>query len=299
MKKLKRNSRVWLVLFISMLFSAGAFGQDDSFAAKEIVKLHYYNRNNSLQWLLLESFLKKGKKSEPQKHKAFSIFMDKNQPENLVAHVFTDNNGKAKAIIPPQLKSIWDSASQHTFFVVAEANGGEEIAPSEFTIVKSKISIDTTCADGVKNISVGILKCQDNAWVPVKDVEMKIGVQRLGGILPAGDEETYTTDSTGIATSEFKKERIPGNENGELVLIARVEDNDELGNLVIEKKVPWGVATKQDNSFFQQRALWSTRFRTPFWLLFMAYSIVLGVWGTLIYLIILLIRIKKKATLPA
>jgi hypothetical protein len=298
MKKLKKNKLLLLFLVFTSMISNTVVGQD-SIVAKEIVKLQYFNRNNSLQYLILESILKKGKQIEPQKSKAFKIFLDKDQPENLVAKVMTDDNGKAKAIIPPQLKSIWDSAEQHNFLVVAEASGKEGETPSEFTIRKAKISIDTSSADGTKNISVTVMKYKNGEWLAAKDVEMKIGIQRLGGILPAGESDSYTTDSTGIATSEFKKDSLPGNEYGDLMLVARVEDNDELGNLIVEKPVPWGVVTKTDNGFFNQRALWSTRFRTPLWLLFMAYTIVIGVWGTIIYLVVQLVKIKKIANSTA
>ena len=298
MKKLKKNNWLLLFLVLSGIISNNVSGQD-SIVQKEIVKLQYFNRNNSLQYLVLESILKKGKQIDPQKNKVFKIFLDKDQPENLVAKVMTDDNGKAKAIIPPQLKSIWDSAAQHSFLVVAEPTGKEEETPSEFTIRKAKISIDTSSVDGAKNISVTVMKYENGEWLPAKDVEMKIGIQRLGGILPAGDGDSYTTDSTGIATTEFKKDSLPGNELGDLVLVARVEDNDELGNLIVEKQVRWGVATKTDNGFFNQRALWSTRFRTPLWLLFMAYTIVIGVWGTIIYLVIQLVKIKKQGTSTA
>jgi hypothetical protein len=295
MKKLKKNNLLLLFLAFTSIISNMVAGQD-SVVAKEIVKLQYFNRNNSLQYLVLESVLKKGKQIEPQKSKVFKIFLDKDQPENLVSKVQTDENGKAKAVIPPQLKSIWSSAEQHNFVVVAEPTGKEGETPSEFTIRKAKISIDTSSTDGTKNISVTVMKYENNSWVPVKDAEVKIGIQRLGGILPAGDEENYTTDSTGIVNGEFKKDSLPGNEHGDLMLIARVEDNDELGNLIIEKDVPWGVATKADNSFFNQRALWSTRFRTPLWLLFMAYTIVIGVWGTIVYLVVQLIKIKNQSS---
>jgi hypothetical protein len=299
MKHLKKNKPLLLVLALSVLFSTSVLGQEDSAAAKEIVKLHYYNSNNNLQWLLLESLLKKGKKTEPQQNKVFKIFLDKDQSENLITKVVTDKNGKAKAIIPPQLKTIWDSAAQHTFFAIAEETDKEEQTRSEITVTKSKLSIDTSSAEGIKNISVKVMKYENNSWVPVKDVEMKIGVERSGGILPAGDEESYTTDSTGIATTGFKKINLPGDEQGDFLLIAKVEDNDELGNLIIEKQVQWGIATKQDDGFFNQRTLWSTRFKTPLWLLLMAYSIVIGVWGTIIYLISLLIKIKRTAVSAA
>jgi hypothetical protein len=273
MKKLKEIKPLLFVMVLAVIISNIAAGQQDSVVPKEIVKLHYFNSNNSMQYLVLESMVKKGKQVEPQKSKPF----------------------KAKTIIPPQLKNTWDSAAQHTFLVVAEATAKQEETTTEFTFAKAKITMDTSSADGTKSILVTVMKYVNNAWTPVKDVEMKIGIQRLGGILPAGEQESLTTDSTGTATSEFKKENLPGDEKGDLMLVARVDDNDELGNLIIEKKIPWGVATKIDNSFFDQRALWSTRFRTPLWLLFMAYSIVIGVWGTIIYLVIQLIKIKKLA----
>ncbi len=31
-------------------------------------------------------------------------------------------------------------------------------------------------------------------WVPAADVDMKVGINRLGGILSAGEEAIYTTD---------------------------------------------------------------------------------------------------------
>ena len=293
MKKLKINKYLLLLSVLLTSFVINVIAQVTPVEQKEIVKLHYFNSNNSLQYLLLESILKTGKKIEPQTNKAFTLFLDKNQPENLIDKVLTDKNGKAKAIIPPQLKTLWDSSSQHTFILVAEATGKKEETSSEFTITKAKISIDTLSTDGVKNITVQVMKYENNQWIPAKEIEMKIGVERLGGILSAGDEQTYTTDSTGTATSEFKKDSLPGDQQGNFMLIAKVEDNDELGNLIIEKRVPWGVAMKPDNNFFSQRTLWSTRFRTPIWLLFMAYSIIIGVWGTIIYLVFQIVKIKK------
>jgi len=293
MKKLKINRYLLLLSVLITTFAINVIAQETPVEQKEIVKLHYFNSNNNLQYLLLESILKTGKKIEPQTNKVFMLFLDKNQPDNLIAKVLTDKNGKAKAIIPPQLKTLWDSSSQHTFILVAEATGKKEETSSEFTITKSKVSIDTSTADGIKNITVQVMKYENSQWIPVKDVEMKIGVERLGGILSAGDEQTYTTDSTGTATSEFKKDSLPGDQQGSFILIAKVEDNDELGNLIIEKRVPWGVAKKPDNNFFSQRTLWSTRFRTPIWLLFMAYSIVIGVWGTIIFLVFQIVKIKK------
>jgi hypothetical protein len=122
---------------------------------------------------------------------------------------------------------------------------------------------------------------------------MKVGISRKGGILPAGDAPTYTTDSSGSVTVEFKKDSLPGDGKGNIFLAAKVEDNDTYGNLLIEKSVPWGVALKPDNNFFSQRTLWTTSNRTPPWLLFMAYTMIFIVWGTILYLVRQMFKIKK------
>jgi hypothetical protein len=163
----------------------------------------------------------------------------------------------------------------------------------EISVTRAKLQIDTVNEDGARSITVTLLKLDGGEWTPVADVEMQAGVQRLGGILPGGEEATYTTDSSGKATIAFIRYSMPGDAKGNIVLAARVDGHDELGSLLLEQPVPWGKPTVTGNNFFGQRTLWSTRFKTPLWLLLMAYTIVTAVWGTLIYLILQLIKIKK------
>ena len=295
MKKLKKNIFIFMLLpILFTLLTKELAAQKDSITPKELVKLKYFNDNNSVQFLILENSLKTGKKVDPLKNKEFQLYLDSIKTENLISKVTTDKNGKAKSFLPPSLKAVWDANPLHTFIAVAA--GKEEETAAELEITKAKIQIDTASAEGIRSITVQVLKYENSEWVPANEVEMKVGIQRHGGILSAGDKEIYTTDSSGTATVELKKDSLPGDQKGNIILVAKVEDNDLFGNLLVEKTVPWGVALKTDNSFFDQRTLWSTRFRTPFWLLFMAWSIVIGVWATIFYLIVQIIRIKKLGT---
>jgi len=295
MKKMKANKYL-LLIFSLMAFNSIIYAQDEPEEQKEIVKLHYFNINNNVQYLEVESLLKTGKKIEPQSNKVFQLYLDSNSAANLITKVLTDVNGKAKAVIPPQLKALWDGASEHKFIVVAEGSSKEEETSSEFTITKTKIAIDTSTVDSVRSITATVMKLENNEWIPAADVEMKLGIKRLGGILSGGEEATYTTDSTGTATAEFNKDKLPGDLHGNIILVASVQDNDDFGNLSIEKQVPWGIAEKPNTHFFDQRALWATQFKTPYWLLFMVYSIGLGIWATLLYLLFQLFKIKKLGT---
>ena len=292
MKKASNNKFIYLslLLFVS-LFSQGIEAQEDSVVSKELVKLKYFNDNNRVQFLILENSLKTGKKIEPLKNKIFHLFLDSNKTENLVGEIRRGNSGWAKAFLPPSLKSLWESNSLHKF--IAFKDDKKEEAAAELEITKAKINIDTVSEEGARSISVQVMKYENNEWVPAGEVEMKIGIRRLGGILSAGDEEIYTTDSSGVATVQLKKDSLPGDAKGNIVLVAKVEDNDLFGNLLVDKTVPWGVAAKPGTDFFDQRALWATAIRTPLWLLFMAYSIVIGVWGTIFYLIFQIVKLKK------
>jgi hypothetical protein len=295
MKKFK-NSKIILLLLplLTTLFIYRASAQGDSIVSKELVRLKYFNENNSVQFLILENSLKAGKKVEPLTNKVFQLYLDSNKTESLIAKVTTDAKGKAKSFLPPSLKAQWESNPLHKFLVVAA--GKEEETAAELEIAKAKIKIDTASENGARSIVVQVMKYQNGEWVPANEVEMKIGIRRHAGILSAGDEEIYTTDSSGTATAELKKDSLPGDQQGNIILAAKVEDNDLFGNMLVEKTVPWGVAVKSDGNFFDKRSLWSTRIRTPLWLLFMAYSIVIGVWGTIFYLVFQIIKIKKIGT---
>ena len=268
----------------------------DSVVAEPSVNLRYFANNNRIQYLLVQSRLKIGKKIQSLPHRKVQVYLDSISPENLITKTTTDEKGLAKVIIPVSLKEKWNSSPQHTFVGILESTSKEEEKTTSLEIIRSKIEMDTSTRDSVHSINVQVKFFQNNEWVPAKDVEMKIGVARSASILSGGDEETYTTDSTGVVSAEFKRDNLPGDQQGNFMLVAKVEDNDQYGNLLIEKTVPWGIITKPETNFFEQRTLWSTRFRTPLWLLFMAYSIVITVWGVLIYLVFQIIKIKKLGT---
>ena len=286
MKKYKYNLVLSSVLLL-MAWSVDVVAQGKAAADKLIFKLSYFNVNNSTQYLVFESLMRTEHSVLPQIGKEYEIFLgDTSAP---VAKIITDKHGKANAVIPPSLKQAWEASSQHIFLV---KEGDKELI-SDYTINKAKITIDTTTADTVHSITATVQTLKDGKWVPAADVEMKLGIKRLGGILPAGDDETLTTDSSGTVTTELKKLNLPGDSKGNYLLMAQVEDNDLYGNIIVEKSVPWGTVPHYNADFFKERHLWSTGRHAPLWLVSMALFIMITVWGTLIYLVFQMIKIKK------
>lgn len=291
--KRKNNIRIsFLLIAVFFTGTINLFAQD-SVKKDLVVKVNYHMVENKMVYLFVNTTTKVERKFDPAANTIVQLYMDEINDTNLIAKLKTDEKGNAKAFLPPSLKSAWESSATHKFIAVAEAGKDFDETEGEANITKTKITIDTASDSETKSITVNVNALQDNEWVPVNEIELKVGIRRLGGILTAGEELTYTTDSSGSITVEFNKDSLPGDKNGNIVLAAKVEDNDEYGNLLVTKTVPWGVGTTVDTKFFNQRTLWSTRNRTPGWLLFMAYSIVIGVWGTILYLLGQLLKIKK------
>jgi hypothetical protein len=299
MKKLSINNYLALLLGCLLLLSGNTLiaqeeKTEEAPVPEKIIRLRYFAQDNNLQYLLVESLTKTGKKMDPRANANIKIYLDSAGEGSLIAGLNTGASGKAKAIIPPAMKANWDASPTHSFIAVeAPAGKEEEERSTTLDISKAKLTIDTSSDETVKSITVTATKYQDGAWVPAPEVEMKVGIERLGGLLTAGTDDTYTTDSSGVVTVEFSKNNLPGNEKGEIVLAARVDDNEYYGNLLVKKTVPWGIAKVASNAFANRRTLWSTSDKAPYWLMLLAYTIMASVWGVLIYLVYQIYKIRK------
>lgn len=287
MKLLNKNI-IGFLSIILLLSSYDAISQDAQ-KGDLSVGLNYFINNNKIPYLLVKVKTKVDGKFKPVSDIPLNLFLDKDSAGTLIGKVVTNEKGEATAIIPPTLKNQWNSSIKHSFLASFDGNKKYESAKADLTVGKAKILIDTTSD---RKITATVFEMKDTSWIPVKGVELKIAVRRLDADLSVNETASFTTDSTGQASADFKRDSIPGDIKGNIVLVAKIEDNDQYGNLLIEKSVPWGSKFAAVNNF-DRRTLFATRDKTPIWLLFMAYSIVITVWGILISLVISIFKIKK------
>lgn len=167
-------------------------------------------------------------------------------------------------------------------YLIAQEDAGQNKYGLEISFSKE----DTTNKVKVVIYSVDTLKDKK----PVKDVEVKFYAKKSFGLLPLGDVQT--TDDNGEATIDFPAD-LPGDSLGNVQVIAKVEDNDELGNLEGMKTVRWGIP-KYVDPLFHKRALWGSAANAPLPLVITVTSMVILVWGVIFYIIILLFKIPKS-----
>lgn len=287
----------YIKLFISLVVLLGTspatLQAQNSLVSTTQLSISYFLPVNKVPYLEVNTRKKVGRKFTPVKNIRVDVYFNEAEPNNLLGKTITDSTGKGRVGLPPSFKNNWDSLNEFKFLAQSEPSSGQEALSADITIKKAILTVDTTSANGTRMVTAELKEKNGNDWVPVKDIDMKLGVKRMDGNLSVGDKDFYTSDSTGVSSTEFKRDSIPGDQKGVITLVAEVDDNDTYGNLVTEKNVDWGKAIAPQKNFFAQRTLWSIRSEAPIWLLFAVWSIVIGIWGTIIYLVFQILKIKK------
>ena len=255
-----------------------------------VVGVRYFNNNNKTHHLVFKTKSKvNGKfKNIPDIKLAVYITSDATKA-NLIGTITTNDVGDAVLLIPPAAKTEWVKSPNQTFVAVSTATKQFDESRGELAITKAKLQIDTV--EG-KIVNAKLVALIDTVWTAIADVEMQLGVKRLDGVLSVNETPTFTTDSAGGTTAEFKRDSLPGDSKGNLVLVASVLDNEVYGNLTAELSVPWGSKFSHISNF-DHRTLFARRGHSPIWLELLAYSIVVAVWGIIIFLIFQIRKIKQ------
>jgi hypothetical protein len=291
MKKLNNNKSMFL--FIASLLFSWMLAVAQETPHELVLDLKYVVKNNQAPYILVYSKVKLDKrKFETVAGVPVKIYLDKQDESSLLGKTVTDDKGKGAVYLPASLKSIWDSQDSHTFLAYSDPKKPYDETSSELKITKARISIDTLNEDETRSVVVKVEEMSNGKWVPANEVELKACVKRMDGDLSVNDKVSFTTDTSGQITAEFHRDSIPGDANGNIVLVGKVEDNDNFGNLYIEKSVKWGAPFKYVSNF-NERTLFATRDKAPGWLIFIAVLIVTIVWGTMIYLIFQIFKIRK------
>lgn len=260
---------------------------------KSLLSVQFHIKNNQVPYLKVQTKVKLDKGLFAAGSIPVSIYMDDDLSKDaLVGQVKTDPAGEAIVGIPASLANNWKVKSSHTFFAHADSSSTFDPVSQEIAVALARLKLDTVAGGTTRSLVATVLKSEGESWVPMKEVELRIGVKRLGGYLTVGEEDTYTTDSTGKVEVEFVRENLPGDKQGKLEVVALVDDNEEIGSLATGIVVPWGVV-HQYKSDFGERSLWAPPSRAPIWLTLMAYGCIIAVWSMIIYLFTRILKIRR------
>lgn len=293
----KKNSfkkyTLWFLLCIPFV-GMSQDEKEEAPKAKALLGLRYYCQDNRIPSVSASLVRKANKKVEPIAGVSLSFYLnDSEDPSMLIGKIKTGIDGKAYSFFPPEMQKLWPQEPGFKIMVISDSIPEFGILENELEITKARIKIDSSTEEESRNVTVFVEMLQDSLWVPAADVELKIGVSRLGGsLLKIGEEESYTTDSTGSVSGEFLLDSLPSGADANIQLMARIEDHELFGSIDASLMVPWGHPSVTKNDF-GKRSLWATGDRVPLWLLSLALFIIASVWGTLLILIWRFFKMKK------
>jgi hypothetical protein len=158
----------------------------------------------------------------------------------------------------------------------------------ELFIKRARLEITPMKQDSLLNVSVKLVEIGTGNETPVPQTAIGIFVKRMFLPLKVGEG---TTDDNGEATIEFPN-NLPGDDQGRLTVLAKLDESELYGNLEASVVVPgWGIPVSNKIED-QPRALWSSH--PPLWMLITFIVLMLAVWGHYIVIVYELFRLRKE-----
>lgn len=122
---------------------------------------------------------------------------------------------------------------------------------------------------------------KDHLIKPVTGAEVKLFAKRYFGTLLI--DAAKNTDSLGKAVFTFPTD-LPGDSTGIIKMYAKLSDEISFGEVRKDTAMNVGVPT-WNPPLNKERAMWNIVQKTPMWLLLSYISVVLIIWGIIIYVV--------------
>jgi len=208
--------------------------------------------------------------------------------QNLIGSGLTDENGIAGVTLA-DYRSLQTNAEGFWTFS-AEFTGNDSIygTSSEISIKDVSFVMSLSEVDSIKTITLNVTSIQNGKEVPVSGEMVMIYVPRMFSLLPVGE---VTLNESGSASIEFPSD-LPGDREGMITIISKLEEHPDFGN--IERKISkkWGVPNEYSVSA-SHRALWTKT--PPMWMIVTLSILLTGVWGHYLFALISLFLIRREA----
>jgi hypothetical protein len=253
------------------------------------IRLDYFNEDGQ-SYLTTKVTTLVGRRHEPVGGVIINLFLNEETQEGMMGNITTNEDGEGTFILPPKFYTAVDSLYEYEFIGRLTNDPNYRDQRKITTIQKVVLDMDFMIEDSERQIMAKVMYVTESGLEPAESVELRFFVQRLFGQLPIGGDYTIT-DESGEVTIMFP-ENIPGDEKGEIKILCNIIDHETMGNLSVSHKLNWGEIPVYSN-FDEKRTMWSARDKAPWALIIFPNLALLIVWGLIINLFFILIKIRN------
>jgi hypothetical protein len=225
----------------------------------------------------------------PAKNTRVNFYVMHDKEQQLLKSVNTDNKGQAFILLQKDLPL--DDSLYFTIVAKIENDNLYEDVREQMHYKDANLTLNQNPHDTARLATAKVTEIgKDGKEIPVKGAEVKFYVQRLFGIMPAAEDNTISTDEKGEASFSFPK-NIPGDTAGVITIAARMEDNEQFGNVENKASASWGTRLVVDKNPFP-RALWEPSAPLP--LIITISTLFGGVWFIYFFIFYQMRKISKE-----
>lgn len=288
--------KIFLVVIIALSFSFYSNGQTDSSAAEEsddeielispsVDFVAVQKSDNTLDLKATVRAKVNGSLTNLHSLKV-KFYHVTDSSEKEIGAAITNRSGLAVMNIKAGDITVNNEGIYH-LKVSVPGNKSMESGEEELSIKKAKLVVTPVLEDSVPSLSISLIDESTGEEKPIAEAEIGVFVKRLFKPLPIG---TGTTDETGETSIEIPAE-LPGDAEGNIQFIVRLDDDETYGNLEAHVTEKWGIPVS-DEILSQPRALWSSN--PPLWMLITFIILMAVVWGHYIVIVYELFRLRKE-----
>ena len=204
----------------------------------------------------------------------------------VIATATTDREGKASFALKSSMNLLRDKDGIAEVKSVFKGNG--KLIGAEASVKFKELNLKMALVEK-DSLNTIVLKASSmgpkGEVIPLKETNFNLYVQGLYSRLKVG--ECFVDAGEGTFTFPGN---IPGDENGNLKIYVRLEDNEVYGEVEKTENAKWG---NHRSGFVEpQRSLWTSG--APIWMITTLIILLAGVWSHYMYAILQLIKIRKE-----
>lgn len=258
-------------------------------AKKERVrmKLYYSKSDAGDRMISIGLTAGSGKKMHGVKNAEVLLTSVLNDSTITLATLETDTLGIVNLYLAQDYKLPMDEDGLSVIEVSYEGNDIYRSASNDIEIFDIDLEFAFDIEDSVKYLSVIANRIDgEGNKIPVEELDILVGVQRLYSVLPIDDVET---DKEGIGMLEIPDD-LPGDAEGILTFVAKIEDHDEFGTVTKLASQGWGTPVSYEVKPLPRQLFTD---EAPLWMIASVFIMLLGAWYHFFLSISKLIKLKK------
>ncbi|MCK5371894.1 MAG: hypothetical protein KAQ62_25210, partial [Cyclobacteriaceae bacterium] len=243
-------------------------------AKKERVRMKlYYSKNDAGERMISIGLTAgSGKKMHGVKNGEVLLTSVLNDSIFVLATLETDTLGVVNLYLAQDYKLPMDEDGKSVIEVSYDGNEIYRSASNDIEIFDIDLEFTFEIEDSVKYLSVAANKIDGKGnKIPVEELDIFIGVQRLYSVLPIDDAET---DEDGIGMLEIPDD-LPGDADGNLIFVAKIEDHDEFGTVTKSGNQAWGIPVSYEVKPLPRQLFTD---EAPLWMIASVFIMLLGAW---------------------